>query len=107
MAQRVQVLLVDDLDGSAAAETVTFACDGVTYEIDLAKSNAAKFRAELAPWIAAGRRVPGKQSRAGTRKPADAEVSKIREWARANGYSVSDRGRISAEIQAAYHKASK
>ncbi|MCL2802657.1 MAG: Lsr2 family protein [Micrococcales bacterium] len=106
MAQRVQVLLVDDLDGSTATETVTFGLDGVTFEIDLAQQNAADFRAALAPWIQAGRKVAGKTGRAGaTRRPVDAETARMREWARANGYKVSDRGRISGEIQAAYRSA--
>ena len=108
MAQRVQVLLVDDLDGSTATETVTFALDGVTYEIDLAEHNAAAFRAELAPWTQAGRKVAGKLGRGvAARRPVDAETAKMREWARENGYTVSARGRISAEIQAAYRQANQ
>ena len=107
MAQRVQVLLVDDLDGSTATETVTFALDGVTYEIDLAGQNAAVLRAELAPWINAGRKVAGKVARVTARKPVDAETAKMRAWARANGYQVSARGRIAADIQDAYRQANK
>jgi len=99
------VLLVDDLDGSTASETVTFALDGVNYEIDLGSQNAAKFRAELTSWINAGRRVAGRPRRGVVRKPVDAEVAKMRQWARANGYVVSDRGRLGAEIQAAYRQA--
>ena len=105
MAQRVLRVLVDDLDGSDASETVTFALDGDTYEIDLAAKNSAVFRAELAPWISAGRKVAGKVTRGTARKPIDAEVAQIRDWARANGYTVSDRGRIAADIQAAYRRA--
>jgi len=107
MAKRVQVLLVDDLDGSTATETVTFALDGVTYEIDLAGQNAAALRAELGPWIDAGRKVAGRVARAAVRKPADAEVAKMRAWARANGHNVSARGRIAADIQEAYRQANK
>ena len=106
MAQRVQVLLVDDLDGSTATETVTFGLDGVTYKIDLSKSNAETFRSELAPWTQAGRKVSGKVTGV-VRRPADAEISKMREWARANGFTVSDRGRISSEIQEAYRQANQ
>ncbi|MCL1898403.1 MAG: Lsr2 family protein [Micrococcales bacterium] len=113
MAQRVQVLLVDDLDGSTATETVSFGLDGVNYEIDLAEQNAAKFRAALAPWTGAGRKFSGRAAgktgrspnRSAARKPVDAEVSRMRAWARANGYPVSDRGRIQADIQAAYRQA--
>ena len=62
MAQRVQVLLVDDLDGGDANETVSFALDGVTYEIDLSESNAAKFRDDLASWIGHARRSGGRRA---------------------------------------------
>ena len=107
MAQRVNIVLEDDLDGSEADETVTFALDGVTYEIDLNAANAAGLRDSLAPYVgharrAGGRRAPGRpsSSRGGKR-----DLTDVRDWARKNGHKVSDRGRISAEIQAAYDKA--
>ena len=110
MAQRVQVLLVDDIDGGDASETVSFALDGVTYEIDLSESNAARFRDDLASWIGHARRSGGRRSTGakraapgGTRTRSD--LGAIREWARAHGHQVSDRGRISAEVQEAYDKA--
>jgi len=56
MAQKVQVLLVDDLDGGEAEETVSFGIDGATYEIDLSGENAAKLRAALEPFIKAAAR---------------------------------------------------
>jgi hypothetical protein len=111
MAQRVQVLLVDDLDGGDASETVSFALDGVTYEIDLSESNAAKFRDDFASWIGHARRSGGRRATGGTRRAAPgstrtrSDLGAIREWARANGHQVSDRGRISAEVQEAYDKA--
>ncbi len=109
MAQRVSVLLVDDLDGNPAEETVSFALDGSTYEIDLTSSNAAKLRESLAPWIGHARRSGARRSssRSVTRAAGGKRrnLSAIREWARENGYTVSDRGRISSEIQAAYDKA--
>ncbi|GGL39426.1 Lsr2 family protein [Phycicoccus endophyticus] len=107
MAKKVQVLLVDDVDKeSPADETVTFALDGVSYEIDLKSENAAKLRDSLAMWIGHAERTGGRRStsRAGS-KGARRDVSAIREWARSNGYDVSDRGRISSEVQAAYEKA--
>lgn len=110
MAQRVQVLLVDDIDGGDASETVSFALDGVTYEIDLSESNAAKFRDDLSSWVGHARRSGGRRA-TGTRRAAPgssrtrADLGAIREWARANGHQVSDRGRISAEVQDAYDKA--
>jgi hypothetical protein len=108
MAQKVQVVLEDDLDGGTAEETVVFGLDGTTYEIDLNKKNAAKLRDALAPWVAAGRRTSG--SRGGARRgrgraARGSQAGDVRSWARANGYQVSERGRISAEIQAAYSAA--
>lgn len=107
MAQKVRVLLIDDIDGSDAEETVTFALDGVTYEIDLNTKNAAKLRDAFAPWVGAARRSGGRKiaGRRGTARSGPSESQKIREWAKANGYQISDRGRVSAEIREAYAKA--
>jgi Lsr2 len=112
MAKKVQVLLVDDIDKSSPAdETVSFSLDGVSYEIDLTSDNAAKLRDDLAVWIGHAERTGGRRS---TGRPAAKgsgsgsgrkDVGAVRTWARENGHQVSDRGRISAEIQAAYDKA--
>jgi hypothetical protein len=106
MAQRVNIVLEDDLDGSEADETVTFALDGVTYEIDLSAGNASALRDALAPYVGHGRRAAGRRS---TGRPAarggKRDLADVRDWARKHGHTVSDRGRISAEIQAAYDKA--
>jgi len=109
MAQRVEIKLEDDLDGGDADETVTFALDGVTYEIDLSSGNATKLRDALAPYVGHARRAAGRrqatraQGRGTTSGKRD--LTDVRDWARSNGHKVSDRGRISAEIQAAYDKA--
>ncbi|GGM84051.1 hypothetical protein GCM10012275_63360 [Longimycelium tulufanense] len=111
MAQRVTIQLVDDLDGGPATQMVTFALDGVTYEIDLSESNAGRLRGAFAAFIAAARRAGGTSTQgAGHRRPSRAttaarreELQAIREWARANGHPVSDRGRIPADIVDAYH----
>ncbi|HEX5511139.1 MAG TPA: Lsr2 family protein [Actinomycetales bacterium] len=111
MAQKVQVILVDDVDGGDADETISFALDGVNYEIDLNSDNATSLREALAPWIGHARRVGGRSSRrsAGGRARASANGgpsnSEIRDWARKNGYDISDRGRISAEIREAFANA--
>lgn len=102
MAQKVQVVLVDDIDGGDAAETVSFSLDGVGYEIDLSAANAASLREAFGPWAAAGRRVSGRRSAGRGRGRGNSDASKIREWAKANGYKVSERGRVSAEIREAY-----
>lgn len=106
MAQKVITQLVDDIDGQVLAdgegETVTFALDGTTYEIDLSKKNADKMRGVLQDYIAAGRKTGGKRSRAKQTGPAAAD---IREWAKQNGHDVPDRGRIPQEVRDAYDAA--
>ncbi|MFJ3882028.1 Lsr2 family protein [Streptomyces sp. NPDC090077] len=110
MAQKVQVLLVDDLDGGTADETVTFALDGKTYEIDLTTANAEKLRGALEDFVKAGRRTGGRAStgRAKGRAAVAAgspDTAEIRAWAKAQGLSVNDRGRVPAEIREAYENA--
>lgn len=108
MAQRVQVILVDDLSGGEASETVEFALDGVTYELDLSDENASKLREDFAQWIGVARRSGGRrQVRRGGRSAGGSgasreELARIRDWGRANGFKVSDRGRVSRELQDAY-----
>ncbi|MER7414547.1 MULTISPECIES: histone-like nucleoid-structuring protein Lsr2 [Streptomyces] len=110
MAQKVQVLLVDDLDGGEADETVTFALDGKTYEIDLNTTNADKLRSALEPFLKSGRRTGGRSARGkGGGRAAQAssgpDTAKIRAWAKEQGYEVNDRGRVPASIREAYEKA--
>jgi hypothetical protein len=113
MAQKVLVEMVDDIDGEVANQTVPFGLDGVSYEIDLSDGNAAALRDVLARYVAAGRRTGGRKVRlaagesATSKTPdtaaADRERSRqIREWASANGYSVSERGRLPSEVTEAY-----
>ncbi len=108
MAQRVNVELIDDLDESPAAETVSFAIDGVSYEIDLSEANAAKLRDALAPFLGHARRTGGRRggARSGGSAPAakssGTNAADIRAWARENGFEVSERGRVSAEVRSAY-----
>lgn len=106
MAQRVEIILEDDIDGGKATETVTFGLDGVTYEIDLNDKNAAALRDALAGYVGAGRRVAGRRSSgSSSSRSSSGELAKIRAWARANGHDVSDRGRISKKVRDAYAKA--
>ncbi|HST46233.1 histone-like nucleoid-structuring protein Lsr2 [Jatrophihabitans sp.] len=114
MAQKIQVLLVDDLDGGTATETVTFGLDGSGYEIDLSSENANKLREVLAPFVGHARRAsratpsraatPGKPARGSARIDRE-QTQAIREWARKNGHKVSERGRIPASIFEAYNSA--
>jgi hypothetical protein len=109
MAQRVHVVLVDDIDGSDATETVAFGLDGSTYEIDLNEKNAAALREALAPYVGHARRSGGTRKAGGRRAAAPAAAgptaAEVREWARENGWDVPDRGRVSAEVRSAYDAA--
>jgi len=107
MAQRVQYMLVDDIDGTEAVESVSFSLDGVSYEIDLTAANAKKLRNDLAAWVGHARRSGGRKSsrKGGAAGQRRSDLSAVRQWARKNGSQVSDRGRISADILAAYDKA--
>lgn len=107
MAKKVIVQLVDDLDGSEAAETVTFALDGVSYEIDLSEANATALRSDLAKWVSSATRTGGRRatraSSGSSARPAN-ESAKIRQWAREQGIEVSERGRIPADLRERYER---
>ncbi|MFD7161609.1 Lsr2 family protein [Kribbella sp. NPDC059898] len=109
MVQRTTIRLTDDLDGSdipaGKGQTVQFALDGASYEIDLKTKHEATLRRALQPFIAAGRRSA--PSRRGPRRSAAeaAETRRIKAWARENGYQVADRGRVSRRVREAYNQA--
>lgn len=110
MAQKVQVVLVDDLDGGQADETVTFALDGVAYEIDLSHDNAAALRDTLATYVGHARRLGGGARRSAGRARSGAasggpSPAAVREWAKSQGIAVNERGRISADLQAKFQAA--
>jgi hypothetical protein len=109
MAQKVQVILVDDMDGGSADETVSFSLDGVSYEIDLSTKNAAAFRDSLAQYVGTARKVGGRSAGRGSGRRrsggGDNRTAQIREWARNNGQKVNERGRIPATVIEAYDKA--
>jgi hypothetical protein len=107
MAQKVQVLLVDDTDGSEAIETVSFGLDGLSYEIDLSSGNAARLRTELARYVERARKAGSTTAR--RRRQRDGagreHSARIREWAKSRGLQVNERGRIPATILAEYDAA--
>lgn len=111
MAQKVNIVLVDDIDGSDATQTVTFGLDGASYEIDLNDANAAALREALAPYVGHARKVGrgGGAKRSGARtagsSASGASAKEIREWARDNGHAVPERGRIPADVREAYDAA--
>jgi len=102
VAQKIQTLLIDDLDGSAAEDTVRFGLDGTEYEIDLNAGHAEELRDALARYVDAARRVSGsarKPARGGSRGPTGGlDTTEVREWARAQGIEVKDRGRVPADL---------
>ncbi len=102
MAQKIQTLFIDDLDGSEADGTIRFGLDGTDYEIDLNTQHAQALREALAPYVTAARRAGG-----GARRPArgvrkalagEPNTTEVREWAKAQGIEVKDRGRVPAEL---------
>jgi len=105
MASRTLVILEDDLDGGEATQTVQLGYQGAQYEVDLSDKNADKLAKALQPFLEAGRRVGGRKRSTARAASADASPSDIREWAVANGYEVSARGRVSAAVREAYEAA--
>jgi hypothetical protein len=110
MAKTTIVKLLDDLDGSEAAETVQFGLDGVLHGIDLSEGNAKELRGILAPYIEAGRQQAGgarvRMQSSGTTVTQRRERNQaIREWARSRGLEISERGRIPQEIVDEYQRA--
>jgi hypothetical protein len=106
MAQKVEVILIDDLDHGKAEETVRFGIDGVQYEIDLSADHARELREALSTYTRAGRRTTQAKARTAGASRSQ-EAARIREWAKANGYSVSSRGRVSSEIAEAFRAAQR
>jgi Lsr2 len=109
VAQKIQTLFIDDLDGSAAEGTVRFGLDGTEYEIDLNARHAKNMREALARYVNAARRVGGsarKPVRGSSRRPANGpDNTEVREWARAQGIEVKDRGRVPADLVAKFKAA--
>jgi nucleoid-associated protein Lsr2 len=102
VAQKIQTLFIDDLDGSEAEGTVRFGLDGTEYEIDLNTEHAQALRDALARYVGAARRPGGsarRPARSGRRAPTGGvDSTEVREWAKAQGIDVKDRGRVPAEL---------
>lgn len=108
MARTIQVILTDDLDGSADAQQVTFGLQGAEYSIDLSPENLAKLNDALAPYIAKAERTSRRRkAKSATAKGSKVDTTAVRVWARENGHKISDRGRVPADIVAAYEAANK
>jgi Lsr2 len=107
MAQRIQTLLIDDLDGGEAAGTVRFGLDGAEYEIDLSAAHDDELRKALQQYLAHARRT-GATARSATRTrrgSAAVDTAKVREWAKEQGIDVKDRGRVPANVIEQYQTA--
>jgi Lsr2 len=104
MAQQIQVLFTDDIDGGEAAGTVRFALDGVEYEIDLSTEHTDELHTALGKYVDHARKVGGSRRTArGSRRSASAiDTHKVREWAREEGIEIKDRGRVPANIVEQY-----
>ncbi|MDP9848228.1 histone-like nucleoid-structuring protein Lsr2 [Streptosporangium lutulentum] len=109
MAKQIQEILIDDLDGGEAKETVAFAIDGASYEIDLSEVNAKKLRDSLSAFVQSARRsgaLSTRRRRAGGARALTREKSAdIRAWAKSHGLNVSERGRIASKIVEQYEAA--
>ena len=107
MAQQTTVILIDDIDGGKAVETVSFGLDGKQYEIDLGARNAKNLHKAIAAYVEAGRKVKTTAGPPGATKktagpPDGSDLAAIRAWANENGIPVASRGRIAASIKEQY-----
>ena len=107
MAQKIQTLFIDDLDGGEAAGTVRFGLDGTDYEIDLSAAHIDELRKALEQYVRHGRRIGGTARRAArSRRASDGvDTAKIREWAKGQGIEIKNRGRVPASIVDRYKTA--
>jgi hypothetical protein len=104
MAQKIQTLFIDDIDGSEAEGTVRFGLDGSQYEIDLSAGHNGELRDTLKNYIAHARKAGGSSRRAARKAPSIDTVA-VRAWARENGIDIKERGRVPAEVVAKYRQA--
>ncbi len=106
MAQKIQTLFVDDIDGSEAEGTVRFGLDGADYEIDLSVAHREELQKALAPYVAHARKTGTRRAARGGRRNASAiDTHKVREWAKEQGIEIKERGRVPANIVDKYHEA--
>jgi len=108
MAQKIQTLFIDDIDGGEADGTVRFALDGAEYEIDLSSKHSDELRDVLKNYISHARKVGSAARRGagrGARKPSAIDTVAIRAWARDSGYDIKERGRVPADVVAKYREA--
>jgi hypothetical protein len=107
MAQKIQTLFIDDIDGGAAEGTVRFALDGTDYEIDLSSKHSEELHDALRKYVEHARKVSGTARRSGARagRRPNVDTGAVRAWARENGHDIKDRGRVPADLVAKYQAA--
>jgi Lsr2 len=107
MAQKIQTLFIDDIDGGEAEGTVRFGLDGVEYEIDLNAKHTEELHKALTTYISHARKVgsPARRAVHGRRGSTEIDTAKVREWAKGNGFNIKDRGRVPADLVAKYQAA--
>ena len=108
MAQKIQTLFIDDIDGGAAEGTVRFALDGTEYEIDLSGKHSDELHTALRKYVDHARKVGGAARRPGARggrRASTVDTAAVRAWARENGHDIKDRGRVPADLVAKYQAA--
>ena len=108
MAQKIQILFIDDIDGGEAEGTVRFAIDGAEYEIDLSAKHSDELRDTFKNYIAHARKLGGTARHGSTRvsrKPSAIDTVAARAWARENGFDITERGRVPAGVVAKYREA--
>jgi hypothetical protein len=106
MAQKIQTLFIDDIDGGTAEGTVRFGLDGTEYEIDLNAKHTEELHKVLANYVAHGRKIRGRARRASRGRSTGAiDTAKVREWAKGHGYDIKERGRVPANVVEKYQAA--
>ena len=107
MAQQIQTLFIDDIDGGPAEGTVRFGLDGTDYEIDLSTAHSEELHKVLAGYVTHARKAAGTARRGprGRRGADSLDTRKVREWARGQGIDVRERGRVPAEVIEKYKAA--
>lgn len=108
MAQKIQTLFIDDIDGGAADGTVRFALDGTEYEIDLNAQHSEELRSSLSKYVTHARKVGGtarRAARGGRRNPSSIDTTVVRAWAKDQGIDIKERGRVPADIVEKYRVA--
>jgi hypothetical protein len=108
MAQKIQTLFIDDIDGGEAEGTVRFALNGTEYEIDLNAKHSEELRSALGKYVTHARKISGAARRGtarGGRRASAVDTVAARAWARENGIDIKDRGRVPADVIAKYEAA--